>query len=68
MKGKLAELYPKLKKWYNSWFNTQAIFDKDIFTGFLKWWGPSEDYNLGSGMDDYPRSNGNSVSKANIDA
>lgn len=42
--------------------------EKGKFTGYLKWWGPKEDHNLGSGLDDWPRTDGDKVSKYNIDA
>lgn len=44
------------------------MYEDDEFTGLLKWWGPSEEYNLGSGMDDWPRSHKDWVSKYNVDA
>lgn len=65
---RIKSLYPKIRLWYSSWFQTQAEYNNQSeFTGFLKWWGPSEEYNLGSGMDDWPRYNGSQVSKWNVD-
>lgn len=34
----------------------------------FKWWGPNEDSNLGSGMDDWPRVSTGYHSLYNIDA
>ena len=65
---RIGVLYPKLKRWYTSWFETQAIYKNNEFSGFLKWWGPDEENNLGSGLDDWPRKSDTKVSKYNIDA
>ncbi|CAD8045852.1 unnamed protein product [Paramecium primaurelia] len=68
-KERIGRIYLKLFSWYNNWFRTQAISDeKGKFSGYLKWWGPDEDSNLGSGLDDWPRTDGSKVSKYNIDA
>jgi len=34
----------------------------------FKWWGPSEDINYGSGMDDWPRSMKGYIGLYNVDA
>lgn len=44
------------------------MYENNQFTGNLKWWGPDERSNLGSGLDDWPRSYKDYVSKYNIDA
>lgn len=50
--------------------NSTTGEDDDIV--LFKWWGPNEDDNLGSGMDDWPRvevfDNKKYISKYNVDA
>lgn len=60
----IRTLWPKLKLWYTFWLKSQGVEDSTLF----KWWGPHENINFGSGMDDWPRSIQGYIGKYNVDA
>jgi mannosyl-oligosaccharide glucosidase len=60
--------WTQLKKWYEWWNNTEGVFKKNQHTFMYKWWGPLPISNLGSGMDDFPRSDGMSYTLYSLDA
>ncbi|EAS06289.1 mannosyl-oligosaccharide glucosidase (macronuclear) [Tetrahymena thermophila SB210] len=72
----IQKLIPKIELWFGWWMNIQSVQQDTNSTSsdllLFKWWGPKETYNLGSGMDDWPRVENFDeklyVSKYNIDA
>ena len=61
------KLWPKITTWYNFWITSQRVHKPDL-TMLFKWWGPNEDVNFGSGMDDWPRTIPGHIGKYNVDA
>ena len=59
----LKRVYPNLKKWFN-WFEGVQKYDNKHF---YKWNSRYEGLVLGSGLDDYPRSDSKTVAKYFLD-
>jgi hypothetical protein len=52
---KIQSMWPRLKRWFSHWYETQGVKDKDgKHTNLFKWYGELGS-SLGSGMDDWPR-------------
>lgn len=70
----VAELYPRLKKHYE-WFRKSQFGDVEIHSIPLanlnegyRWRGRTPEYNLASGLDDYPRTEPPDISELHVDA
>eukprot|EP01016_Furgasonia_blochmanni_P038008 TRINITY_DN4545_c0_g1_i1.p1 TRINITY_DN4545_c0_g1~~TRINITY_DN4545_c0_g1_i1.p1 ORF type:complete len:689 (-),score=121.57 TRINITY_DN4545_c0_g1_i1:111-2177(-) len=61
---------PKLVTWHKWFSELQRYKGGDYRPGepYFKWWGPSEELNYGSGMDDFPRTEWHYYTKYNTDA